>query len=75
MTGPAGGGPDSHILGALQADYDLAGLDLNLLLRVDDQGEQPVCQSWLIPKKSFMQRLFIVMPLHGPVVGWIPALT
>lgn len=44
MTGRAGG-PDPHILGALQADYDLAGLDLHVLLRVDDQGEQPVCQS------------------------------
>lgn len=44
MAGLAGG-PDSHVLGALQADYDLAGLNLNLLLGVDDQGEQPVCQS------------------------------
>jgi len=44
MTGWAGR-PDSHILGALQADYDFAGLDLNILLGVDDQGEQPVCQS------------------------------
>lgn len=44
-TGLAEGGPQSHVLGALQADYDLAGLDLNLLLGVDDQGQQPVCQS------------------------------
>lgn len=44
MTGQAGG-PDFHILGALQADYDFAGLDLNILLGVDDQGKQPVCQS------------------------------
>lgn len=41
----AGRALPSYVLGALQADYDLAGLDLNLLLRVDDQGEQPVCQS------------------------------
>lgn len=45
MTGLAGGLPGSQVLGTLQADYDLASLDLNLLLGVDDQGKQPVCQS------------------------------
>lgn len=45
MTGLAEGGPHLHVLGALQADYDLAGLDLNFLLWVDDQGKQSVCQS------------------------------
>lgn len=75
MTGLAEGGPHLHILRALQADYDLAGLDLNFLLWVDDQGKQPICQSWLVPKESFMQRLFIVMPFHSTVVGCIPALT
>ena len=53
MTGWAGR-PDSRILGALQADYDFAGLDLNILLGVDDQGEQPVSQSGVVPKESFV---------------------
>lgn len=74
MAGTAGGGPAPQVLGALQADYDFAGLDLDFLLRVDDQGKQTVCQSGLVPKEGFVQGLLVVMPFHCPVVGGVPTL-
>lgn len=64
----------AHVLGTLQAHYDLAGLDLHLLLGVDDQGEQPVCQSGLVPEEGLVQGLLVVMPLDGAVVGGVPTL-
>lgn len=75
MAGSAGRGSGSQVLGTLQAHYDFAGLDLNFLLRVDDQGKQSVCQSGLIPKEGLVQGLLVIMPFDRSVVGGVLTLT
>lgn len=75
MARSAGRGSGSQVLGTLQAHYDFTGLDLNVFLRVDDQGEQSVCQSGLIPKEGFVQGLLVVMPFDCSVVGGVSTFT
>lgn len=75
MAGSADRGSASQVLRTLQAHYDFAGLDLNFLLRVDDQGKQSVCQSGLIPKEGFVKGLLVVMPFYCSVVVGVPTLT
>lgn len=74
MAGSAGRGSGSQVLRTLQAHYDFAGLDLNFLLGVDDQGKQSVCQFGLVPEEGFVQGLLVVVPFDRSVVGGVPPL-
>lgn len=69
-VGPKGEGTDHLALFPVEpeAEDDLAGLSLHLLLGVDDESKQAVGEAGVVAKDGFVKGVVAVLPLHRLVL-------